>query len=82
MRSDGDGFNITLQALPLDGKIVLRLTNSDAKNDAESDQQSIRDANVRRKTHGGIDRGFLNRAILHKLRCELRPTIFVRGGLH
>jgi hypothetical protein len=25
MHQDGDGFNIVLQALPIDGKIVLRL---------------------------------------------------------
>jgi hypothetical protein len=25
MHQDGDGFNVVLQALPLDGKIVLRL---------------------------------------------------------
>jgi hypothetical protein len=49
MHQDGDGFNIILQALPLDGKIVLRLPKSDAKNDTERDQQTIRDTNDRRK---------------------------------
>jgi hypothetical protein len=46
-------LQLTLQALPLNGKIVLRLPNSDAKNDAQRDQQTIREANDRRKTHGG-----------------------------
>jgi hypothetical protein len=27
---DGKGFNVTLQCLPLDGKIVLRVPNDDA----------------------------------------------------
>jgi len=27
---DGKGFNITLQALPIDGKIVLRIPSDDA----------------------------------------------------
>jgi hypothetical protein len=29
MHQDGDGYNIILQALPIDGKIVLRLPKSD-----------------------------------------------------
>ena len=29
MHQDGDGYNIVLQALPIDGKIVLRLPKSD-----------------------------------------------------
>jgi len=29
MHQDGDGFNIVLQALPIDGKIVLRLPKDD-----------------------------------------------------
>jgi hypothetical protein len=28
MHSDGDGFNVVLQALPINGKIVLRLPKS------------------------------------------------------
>jgi hypothetical protein len=28
MHQDGDGYNIVLQALPIDGKIVLRLPKS------------------------------------------------------
>ena len=34
MHQDGDGYNIVLQALPLDGKIVLRLPK-----DEKVDQQ-------------------------------------------
>ena len=33
MHQDGDGFNIVLQALPIDGKIVLRPPKSDAKDE-------------------------------------------------
>jgi hypothetical protein len=29
MHQDGDGYNIVLQALPIDGKIVLRLPKAD-----------------------------------------------------
>jgi hypothetical protein len=29
MHEDGDGYNIVLQALPIDGKIVLRLPKDD-----------------------------------------------------
>ena len=29
MHQDGDGFNVVLQALPIDGKIVLRLPKDD-----------------------------------------------------
>lgn len=31
MHQDGDGYNIVLQALPIDGKIVLRLPKDDQK---------------------------------------------------
>jgi len=29
MHQDGDGYNVVLQALPIDGKIVLRLPKDD-----------------------------------------------------
>ena len=29
MHQDGDGYNVVLQALPIDGKIVLRQPNDD-----------------------------------------------------
>jgi len=35
MHQDGDGYNIVLQALPIDGKIVLRLPKDD-----QTDQQA------------------------------------------
>ena len=41
MHQDGDGYNIVLQALPIDGKVVLRLPKED-----KGDQPS-QDANVR-----------------------------------
>jgi len=34
MHQDGDGYNVVLQALPIDGKIVLRLPK-----DEKTDQQ-------------------------------------------
>jgi hypothetical protein len=51
MHQDGEGFNIVLQALPLNGKIVLRPPKSDAKDEApERAQQTIREENDRRKS--------------------------------
>ncbi len=40
MHQDGDGYNIVLQALPIDGKIVLRLPKDD------QNQQPSQDAKV------------------------------------
>jgi hypothetical protein len=41
MHQDGDGYNIVLQALPLDGKIVLRLPK------AQGEQTQPESGNVR-----------------------------------
>lgn len=41
MHQDGDGFNIVLQALPMDGKIVLRLPKDDKTGDAAGTQGSV-----------------------------------------
>jgi len=46
---DGDGYNIVLQALPVNAKIVLRLPKVDAKDDPKVAQQAIRETNERRK---------------------------------
>jgi hypothetical protein len=48
---DGHGFNIVLQSIPLDGKIVLRLPKDDAKHsdDAARAQETIRQENDRRR---------------------------------
>jgi hypothetical protein len=35
MHQDGDGYNIVLQALPIDGKIVLRLPKAQSEEPAE-----------------------------------------------
>ena len=52
MHQDGDGFNLVLQALPIDGKIVLRLPKTqDEHTDTRRDKQTIREANDRRKTN-------------------------------
>jgi hypothetical protein len=40
IHQDGDGYNIVLQSLPMDGKIVLRLPRDDHA------QQEPHDANV------------------------------------
>lgn len=40
MHQDGDGYNVVLQALPIDGKIVLRLPK-----DGQAEQQT-QDAKV------------------------------------
>ena len=42
MHQDGDGYNIVLQALPIDGKIVLRLPKTD---EAEQRPQERGDQN-------------------------------------
>jgi hypothetical protein len=44
---DGKGFNIMLQALPLDGKIVCREIAEDDADDRA--KQTIREANDRRR---------------------------------
>ena len=50
MHQDGDGYNVILQALPIDGKIVLRPPKADAKSaEVQGAQQAIRDENDRRK---------------------------------
>jgi hypothetical protein len=51
MHQDGDGYNVVLQALPIDGKIVLRLPKApDERPDTtESAKRSIREENDRRK---------------------------------
>ncbi len=51
---DGDGFNVVLQALPINGKIVLRPPKSDTKpDDTATAQQTIRETNNRRKSARG-----------------------------
>jgi hypothetical protein len=44
---DGDGYNIVLQALPIDGKIVLRLPKADEKT-AETAQRVVAGADRER----------------------------------
>jgi hypothetical protein len=49
MHQDGDGYNVVLQALPINGKVV-RLPKSDGKEDkTDRVQQTIRNENDRRK---------------------------------
>jgi hypothetical protein len=48
MHSDGDGYNVVLQALPIDGKVVLRTPKAD-KNETEQNRQAIREENNRRR---------------------------------
>ena len=47
MHQDGDGYNIVLQALPLDGKIVLRPVKDKT---AEQPQEQPAKSNERRAT--------------------------------
>ena len=49
MHQDGDGYNIVLQALPIDGKIVLRLPKDDQGEGAEAQQPAVRAEKDRRK---------------------------------
>jgi hypothetical protein len=42
MHQDGDGYNVILQALPLDGKIVLRPPKADTKSaEVQGAQQAM-----------------------------------------
>ena len=41
MHQDGDGYNIVLQALPIDGRVVLRLPK-DEQTQQQPDQQGDR----------------------------------------
>ena len=43
MHEDGDGYNVMMQALPIDGKVVLRLPK------AQNDQPPEQPANNRRR---------------------------------
>ena len=49
MHQDGDGYNVVLQALPIDGKIVLRLPKTQSES-TEAQQQTVRAENDRRKS--------------------------------
>jgi hypothetical protein len=42
-------IHVILQTIPLDGKIVLRPPKDESKQDTERAQQSVRDANDRRR---------------------------------
>ena len=48
---DGLGFNVVLQTIPLDGKVVLRppKERSDESGSSERDKQTIRETNDRRR---------------------------------
>jgi hypothetical protein len=47
---DGSGYNIVLQTIPFDGKIVLRPPKErHEENGAERDRQTIREENDRRR---------------------------------
>jgi hypothetical protein len=50
MHQDGDGYNIVLQALPIDGKIVLRLPKDDQNEGTEAQQAAVYAENDRRKS--------------------------------
>ncbi len=45
--ADGDGFNVVLQALPIDGKIVLRPLKQNGE--AESSKDNVRPMRGRRE---------------------------------
>jgi hypothetical protein len=49
MHQDGDGYNVVLQALPIDGRVVLRLPKKSASEDHAGEQRAIRDENDRRR---------------------------------
>jgi len=47
---DGDGYNVVLQALPIDGRVVLRLPKKSGNDDHASAQRTIRETNDRRRS--------------------------------
>ena len=47
--ADQEGYNIVLQALPIDGKVVLRVPKDDQTDGAEAQQAAVRAENDRRK---------------------------------
>jgi hypothetical protein len=50
---DGTGYNIVLQTIPLDGKIVLRPPKERQEDNGEDrDRKTIREENDRRRTQG------------------------------
>lgn len=50
MHQDGDGYNIVLQALPIDGKIVLRVPKDDqADQPAQGGTQQARRSSSRNR---------------------------------
>ena len=49
LHQDGDGLNVILQALPIDGKVVLRLPKAE-KSETDRAQQTVREENDRRKS--------------------------------
>ena len=48
MHQDGDGFNVLLQALPINGKLVLRPPKAPTEESPERDRKAIREENDRR----------------------------------
>src|SRR3981081_4518449 len=82
MHQDGDGYNVVLQALPINGKIVLRLPKSDATHDTERAQQTNREENNRRKnTHRDKIRFSVACRLGSRPGCVSGPaTTFVRGA--
>jgi hypothetical protein len=48
MHQDGDGYNIVLQALPIDGKIVLRLPKDDQAQQPAKEANSTKPGSRRR----------------------------------
>jgi hypothetical protein len=46
---DGDGYNVVLQALPLDGRVVLRVPKHVGSEDHAGAQRAIREENDRRR---------------------------------
>jgi hypothetical protein len=49
MHQDGDGYNIVLQALPLDGKIVLRLPKQNEETTETPNKTNVRPIKNRRE---------------------------------
>jgi hypothetical protein len=49
MHQDGDGYNIVLQALPIDGKIVLRLPKDDQTQQQPPEQTAGNKRQARRE---------------------------------
>ena len=77
MHQDGDGFNVVLQALPLNGKIVLRPPKAQSD---ELQEAAWAGPTCSLSRTAAESKGFLNFQFVSRLRQKLSPATHVRGA--